>query len=203
MPGTGKTTLAKAFVARATRAFVVDPVGDFNLPQVTLSDLLDSPELLSGPDTKLALLLEEEDPQGAAQEIQAALALAQAAGDLLLVLDEVGDYRSFAETVLGKIARKGRHAGIVSVWVSQFATDIPKTVRRAATRVYSFAQVHPDDIAALEECYGEDFAAKVKAWESGDAPVLWRLPAWKNRHKSEKKQCSARSRGTFRGCETT
>jgi DNA helicase HerA-like ATPase len=183
MPGSGKTTDARGLAEKADRVFYVDPAGDYRADsdQVTLDELVKSPEILAPHDCRVSLALESESDQDLAQEVTTALALACAAGDFLIVLDEVGDYKKCAEGPLGRLARKGRHSGIVSIWVSQFATDIPRTVRRAATEVRCFAQSHPDDLDALEECYGPDFRAQVEQWQVNEAPAVWRLPATKSR----------------------
>jgi hypothetical protein len=110
-----------------------------------------------------------------AEQLEAMLLVARASGDMVVVLDEVGDYKRFAEMELVKLARNGRHDGIVSMYVSQMAIDIPKGVRRLATRVYSFRQFHKDDLKALGEIYGEPFAEEVSRAELHEV-IEWTLP---------------------------
>jgi hypothetical protein len=62
---------------------------------------------------------------------------------------------------------------VVPIFLSQFATDIPLTVRRAATHVLCLAQDHAKELDALSEVYGETFAAQVQAWRRFQPPVRW------------------------------
>lgn len=142
---------------------------------VTVNDLL-SGNHLKQAKFRLAVIPDELDID---QELEDTIRLVRAAGNAVLVFDEVGDYRQKNEQTLNRIARNGRHDGIVPIYVSQVAIDIPYTVRRLATRVYSFAQFHPADIKALSEVYGESFAQSVKD-SKGHEFNVWTLPTLPN-----------------------
>ena len=79
--------------------------------------------------------------------------------------------------MLTRLHRNGHHDGVASMLVSQCAVDIPKTCRRTATRVASFLQEDPGDLAALDEVYGAEFAARVRSWQPGDPPAEWQRRA--------------------------
>jgi hypothetical protein len=110
-------------------------------------------------------------------EIETLCDLQRAAGNLVSVWDEVGDYTESGNDALQRLARNGRHQGIACVFISQCAVEIPKRVRRQATRIVSFIQSEPSDLAALEEKCGEQFANEAREWRRGRPPALWCLPS--------------------------
>lgn len=179
VPFTGKSFKAKAIVRSAGRVLFFDPCGDYTevaLP-ITLDELAAAPEILLGELLALAVQPEGATPAELAAELEATVRLARLAKNLVLVLDEVGDYSREAESTLTRLARNGRHDGIATVFVSQAAVDIPKTVRRMATRVFSFLQTDPDDLAALEKRCGTAFVQRVTTWRRGDPPAEWTIPS--------------------------
>lgn len=174
LPFTGKSRLAAKLTAEAERVVYFDPMQDYaayaNARQVTVSELLEKPDLLEAPKFRLAVIPNDET---IADDLEDTVTLIRSATNLVFVMDEVGDYRQKAEHIMNRLARNGRHDGIVPIYVSQVAVDIPLTVRRLATRVYSYLQVDKRDIDALETQYGETFAASVK---SGKELSVWILP---------------------------
>jgi len=178
LPECGKTTFARTLTADAFRAVFFDPAGDYSAPgrlDVTLAELQKWPGLLDDPHARIVVKPQADDERGLAAEARVLINLAFEAGDLVLVLDEVGDYGKHAAGPLSKLVRRGRHEGIASVLVSQFATDFPKTCRRAASDVYGFLQKHPDDLAALEHVYGPAFSARVASWRKYEPPAAWHI----------------------------
>jgi hypothetical protein len=164
LPMSGKTTLAAELTKDCPRlAFITTMQDDarmFKALPIPAETFLDDPKQFVGRARfRVAVVM---DAGAEAEQLAAILHVMRAAGDCVVVLDEVGDYKQKAELELVKLARNGRHNGIVSVYISQMAVDIPKGVRRLATRVYSFQQYHPHDIDALDEIYGEDFAIAVR-----------------------------------------
>lgn len=176
LPFTGKSRLAAKLTEEADRVVYFDPMSDYsgysNAKPVTVSELLENPSLLEEPRFRLAVIPNEDTLD---DDLEDTIRLVRGAGNAILVFDEVGDYRQRNEVILNKIARNGRHDGIVPIYVSQVAIDIPLTVRRLATRVYSYLQVHKEDIDALAERYGQAFADSVKNAKPGEL-TQWTLP---------------------------
>lgn len=179
LPTCGKTEWAKKLTADAYRCAWFDVADDYSAPgrlDVTIPELERWPGLLDDPHCRIVVKPQADDEKGLAKEARAFISLAFEAGDLVAVLDEVGDYGKWCAGPLSKLVRRGRHRGIASVLVSQFATDFPKTCRRAASEVYVFKQAHVDDLAALAKQYGgPNFAARVAAWRKYEPPATWRL----------------------------
>jgi hypothetical protein len=99
---------------------------------------------------------------------------------IVMVLEEVGDYSLWERSgsgVIGALARNGRHNRIAVVFVTQAAVEIPKSARRQMSRIVSFSQSDPADIAALESLCGTEFVESVTAWRHGDAPAVWTIPS--------------------------
>jgi hypothetical protein len=178
LPYTGKTTEARRLITDAPRVIAFDPGGDYSaqLEPLELGELLERPEILARPHVRIAIQPAAGDAPELAQELASVERLARAARNLVLVLDEVGDYSRSAGATLERLARNGRHQGLVSIYVSQCAVDIPRTVRRLATRVISFRQEDPDDLEILRERYGDPFAQRAARWQRGQPPATWVLP---------------------------
>lgn len=182
--GTGKTTYAKKLLSGgaggppAGRVVFFDPQADYvdvAVP-VTLAELRAAPELLKGERVAVAVQPDGDTEEELAAEVEELCELVRKAGRLVVVLDEVGDYADAARKTLSRLARNGRHDGIASVWVTQAAMEIPKGVRRQATRVFSFLQTDPSDLSALER-FGPQFVAQVRGWRKGADPAAWVLPS--------------------------
>lgn len=173
---TGKTTKAAELAKSADRVLAFDPLHDyarFGYEEISVGELSERPELLDAPRFKIAAIPDEEDLQN---DLSLFVRLARDAGNVVVIFEEVGDYSAEGFPELNKIARNGRHEGIVPIFVSQCAVDIPKVVRRTATYVYSFRQQEPDDLRQLEGRCGADFVARAKvAWEKGTY-ALWIIP---------------------------
>lgn len=178
LPGDGKTTLAEGLLASAWRSVTFTPdEEDFRLPGrlvVTVAELERWPRLLAEPHLKLAVEPRDLSGEGLAREVTALVELAFKARNLILVLDEVGDYRRQAEHSLNRLMRRCRKKGVVPVLISQVATDIPLTCRRVATRVRCLGQHERSELKALGDEYGDTFAAMVAAWKRFEPPVTWR-----------------------------
>ena len=184
----GKTTLVRERLASARRVVFATPhPGDYadDGELVTVDELRRQPELLDGVVCRLVVPLgDEERDDDEADEVEARDVLqlvrfvrreAPARGPLVLVLDEVGDYRRRCEATLGRLHRNGHHRGVASVLISQCATDIPPTCHRNATRVVSLLQTRTEDLDALEAQYGATFRERAARWQRGDPPALWML----------------------------
>jgi hypothetical protein len=177
VPGSGKTTLAKARAAGCRRVVFFDPAGDYD----DQGEVITPGEVAAELRHRFARLVVAPDPESDLAEVfDQLVADCRAAGaefgPLVLVADEVGDYSRGAEATLTRLHRNGHHDGVASVLVSQCAVDIPKTCRRTATRVTSLLQVASDDLDALAREYGPEFASTVKGWRPGRPPVVWTLP---------------------------
>jgi hypothetical protein len=162
LPLSGKSTLAAKLTKDVPRLLFFDPFQDndtiANVQKISMDELRENPKLLAKDKFRYAIQPGNETLVEDADEF---ISYARAAGNLVMVMDEVGDYKRELEQELSAVARNVRHQGIVPIFVSQFATDIPKNVRRAASSVYSFIQYHPHDLDALAEVYGEKYANTV------------------------------------------
>jgi hypothetical protein len=179
VPGSGKTTHARARLASVRRAVFFDPTGHDYTDEgevVAPADLAAFPELLRGVVARVVVVPDDEDVAAAFAATVEACRAASGEGGLVLCADEVGDYSAKAADALTRLHRNGHHDGVASVLVSQCAVDIPKTCRRTATRVCSLLQTASADLDALETEYGRDFAERVRLWRPGDAPAVWTLP---------------------------
>lgn len=182
VPGSGKTTLAKARVASARRVVFFDPAGDYETEGEVVypAELEERPHtLLGGAFARVVVRAGRDEARDVAEEFEAVASACRrvaCAGGLLLVADEVGDYSLRAAETLTRLHRNGHHDGVASVLVSQCAVDIPLTCRRTATRVVSLLQVASADLDALEREYGPDFATRVREWRPGSPPAVWELP---------------------------
>lgn len=177
VPGSGKTTHARARLASARRAVFFDPTGHDYADEgerVLPGDLC--AELLRGKFRRFVVVPGDDVAGDFAETVTMLRAAAAATGPVVLCADEVGDYSAAAADTLTRLHRNGHHDGVASVLVSQCAVDIPKTCRRTATRVCSLLQTASADLDALETEYGRDFAERVRSWRPGDAPAVWTLP---------------------------
>lgn len=184
-PMSGKSTLAEKLTRDAHRAFFFDLCGDYEKPGrlvVTVDELARWPQLLTDQHARIVCRVQSDEEKGIAAEALRALQLLEHAGKdfdrtgrggIVAVFDEVGDYRRYSESTLNRLFRRGRHYGIVPVLASQVATDFPLTVRRLASHVYCLAQSHEGELDALADIYGQDFAARVRAWRHFEPPVAW------------------------------
>ena len=172
VPQSGKTTLARGRLASARRAVFFDPTGDFVSEGERVPAACFAVELLRG--TVVRWVVEPgADVAADFERVTEVCRAAKAFGGLVLCADEVGDYSRSAVAALERLHRNGHHDGVASVLVTPFAVDIPKNARRSASRVWSCLQEDPEDLQALAEVYGEDFAARVRAWRPGDEPAMW------------------------------
>jgi len=176
VPGSGKTTHARARLASARRVVFFDPSDDYgdDGERFDAADLADS-DVLTGTVVRVVVVPGDDVAVDFAATVAACRA-AGAAGGLVLCADEVGDYSAKCADVLTRLHRNGHHDGVASVLVSQCAVDIPKTCRRTATRVSSLLQTASADLDALETEYGADFRERVQRWRPGDPPAVWTLP---------------------------
>lgn len=179
LPTCGKTEHAKKLTRESWRALWYSPQPeDFRAPGrlfVTVDELERYPDLLADPHTRIVVDPRGDDGKSQAEEVGVLVRLLFEARDIACVFDEVGDYRREAERDLNRLFRRGRHSGIASVLVSQFATDFPLTCRRAASDVFVFAQKHKAELDALAETYGEDFAEQCRRWRKYEPPATWNL----------------------------
>lgn len=178
VPLTGKTYFAANLTKDCTRVIYFDPCGDYEkygAIEFTIDELEAAQHVLKQPKFKISLRPNDEDSSAMADDLHRMVTLCRSVGQMTIVLDEVGDYCQEGARTINKLFRNGRHDGIVTILVSQVATDIPRTCRRIATKYYSFLQEDPGDLDALEEKCGPEFSGKVRKWQVGDAPAHWEL----------------------------
>jgi hypothetical protein len=184
LPTFGKSTLCEKLTATADRALFFSPVPDFQKPArpvYSIAELERYPDLLCGEYVRVAVKVNGRGRELAEQAVRTFRALERAyrdfdatgEGGCVAVFDEVGDYRRFAEDELNAIFRRGRHYGLVPIFASQVATDIPLRARKLASRVLCLGQRHGDELRELRGLYGEDFARRVGAWRKYEPPAEW------------------------------
>lgn len=184
VPLTGKTYYAAELTKDCSRVVYFDPCGDYaeyGAIEFTVDELEAAREILRKPKFKIAVRPNDEDGESMANDLDRTVRLCRSVGEMTVVLDEVGDYSLEGARTINKLFRNGRHDGIVTILVSQVATDIPKTCRRIATRYYSFLQQDPGDLDALEEKCGTQFRDEAAKWQVGNKPAVWFLPTLKGR----------------------
>lgn len=188
LPLSGKTYLAAKLTKDVPRIVYFDPYHDYSeiasAQEITADSLIENPNILNRNTFRLAVIPDEDE---LAMQLEEVCRVVRAAGNSVFVMDEVGDYKREATVCLEKLARNGRHDGIVPIYISQVAMDIPRTVRRIATRVYSFRQEDIEDIDALRERYGEDYANAVSELPLHEYK-LWTLQGFGRSTKSERKE---------------
>ncbi len=180
VPGAGKTYFARKLVSRAHRVIYFDPTGEYEA--VRRAIIVDPPDIpVEGLRTekffRLVVKAGRSDERDVNEEFVFVAQCARAITRCVLLADEVGDYnRGRAETSLKRLHRNGHKQGVVTIFVSQRAVDIPLGCRATATRVDSFLQDNEDDLRALHEIYdpgSPGFADRARAWDAYDPPVTW------------------------------
>jgi DNA helicase HerA-like ATPase len=191
--GTGKSTRAKKFVTaeleHGRRVVVFDPEGEWHRgcrrPRVLAgpcASTLEAAELFRDPKgwldrSELSLaVVPSDDDEEAGEELADLVELVRHTGDVLLVVEEVGGVcreSDAARKALTKLATKGRHWGVPSVFVSQRMVDIPIGARAQLTQLESFTQTQEADLSALADRVSKDFAEGVRALPIGES-IVWR-----------------------------
>lgn len=156
--GAGKTHyVTHEVVKAASRVVVWDPKGEYELEHATLDEVAAAPELLDAERLRLAVVPTSEDLDELSEDFCDFVGLVKhSGGGFVLVVDEVVLLEGRARRMLAYIATQSRAwgDGVPLVLVSQRATDIPKTARVQASRIVTFRQTDPDDVAALREVIG-------------------------------------------------
>lgn len=179
-PHTGKTTTIERITADAWRVVWFSPAwDDFDRPGrlvLSVRELERWPVLLRDEHARIVVRPEGDAPDELADEVRRLTRLVSAAKNLIVVFDEVGDYKGIpdADKALTRLFRRGRHDGVATILSSQVPTDIPKTCRRIASHVYCTLLERRAELAELSGDFGDDFAARVAAWTPYQAPALWR-----------------------------
>jgi len=181
VPGSGKSYYAIRLVAKAHRVIYFDTTGELEeeVRHATVCDVEHWPsaKVTREPYFRIVVRAEQSHERDVGDEFVYVAQRARDIGDLVLYADEVGDYnRGPAERALKMMHRNGHKQGVVTVFVSQRAVDIPLGCRATATRVDSFLQDSEDDLKALREVYdpgSPGFAERVRAWQPKQPPITW------------------------------
>lgn len=97
-------------------------------------------------------------------------------GPLVYVCDEIGAYATGAMTTLRQIHANGHKDGVVSLFISQRAVDLPLGCRATASKVMSLMQTHPTDLQRIEDEFGRPMREACERWRPGDEPATWVRP---------------------------
>jgi hypothetical protein len=178
VPGSGKTCYARRVVRRAHRVIYFDPGGDYDqTPGAEVVTVHRWPSRSYFRQEYFRLVVEVDPESETGDQFVWVAQRAREVGNLVLLCDEVGDYnRGPAERALKNLNRNGHKRGIVTVYVSQRAMEIPLGARASATRVDSFLQDSEDDLDTLHDLYDPSepgFSERVRAWTPHHPPVTW------------------------------
>lgn len=182
--GTGKSYAAKAFIRdlmktkpKAHRIVVFDPCDEWSkkgradadrgplVDRVTFDALAEDPGRYLDVEPLSLAVVPSDDEDESAEQVLEFVQLVKATGDLVVVLDECGDYgfTKPGQAALSLIARKGRHWRCPALFVAQRLTHLPPNCRSQLTELVTFLQTHPADVDALEDITGDKgFAARVQ-----------------------------------------
>lgn len=148
--GSGKSVLARRlWDTYPGDALVIDPTGDFRVPDATT--VREVPARWPGrdPDEGPVRLRYLPDPGSAsyAEDLDAAAGLAYRRGDCLLLLDEAGELTSASRTgpALRRILRQGRHRRLSLVACNPRPLEVDPLLLSQADRIFCFRLPHPRD----------------------------------------------------------
>lgn len=169
--GKGKSSFVKRHLALELKAgrriLCIDPHDEYSragrkTPEVelgplathcTVDELQQRPlEILQDPRLSLSVVIRRR-PDEAAEDVEDIIELVESAGDLLLVLDEVGLYRQHCAETMFYVATQSRHwgAGVPVIFVAQRAVHLHPDARAQAAHFVSFRQDNPADVSAIAE----------------------------------------------------
>lgn len=163
--GAGKSWWIQRHIVRKTpRVLVWDPHGEYQTTERrTLDELADDPSILDREALSLSVVPTYRRIGDVAEQFdEVFLDIAASAEGVTLVIEETGLLTRRATESVETIACQSRHWGCPLVLCAQRATQIPKTAREQVSRIVSFRQSSPDDVAALVERCG-DGANKVRS----------------------------------------
>ncbi|NBD09638.1 helicase HerA domain-containing protein [Corallococcus silvisoli] len=183
--GTGKSTRAKAMLAAAMaagqRVLAFDPHDEYSkhgrdsgqvrlgplTQRMTLVELADNLDVLEEDGLALAVV-PEGSQRDKGEDFAALVDDVLDVGELVFLADEVGQWGRYAIEALEELACQSRHSAVPVVLVAQRLTQIPKTARTQATQLNSGRQDNPDDLKALADLAGDDFAVAVARLARGE-----------------------------------
>lgn len=183
--GSGKSHFVKErIVTPAKRVVVWDPHAEYavkcDLDEVCFWELQNEPELLKQRHLRLSIVPEWDDIDELVEQLcQLVRLLRRSRGKhtTTLVIEECGVIRPRGDGVLGLLSTQARHWNVPLVMVAQRAAQVPPTAREQVSRIISFRQSSPDDIAALTERIGDVKGSKIASlprrhfvtWSESDA----------------------------------
>ena len=185
--GAGKSHAAKLAVMAylktpGARVVVVDPLDEWSklgkhnahvtlgpcTHRATAGEVFDDPSRwLDGDSVALAVVVSGDEDE-ASRQVAELCDLVLSTGDMLMVLEECGAFTGpdvsdqCAKKALAKLATRGRHFGVPSLYCAQRLVQVPPSARAQLDAAAVFRQVHPADLAALDE-----FAAATGALVGG------------------------------------
>lgn len=141
--------------------------------RLTIAELQEHPEVLLEPGLNLAVVV-RHTVAGATEDLADLLELLEAAGaeDLLLLIDEVALTSEGSHVIYRELATQSRHDGMPLVLISQWATSIPLSCRRQASRIAGHRQSEVADLEAAAARMGDGKGFSLRAlrkWER----ILW------------------------------
>lgn len=173
--GSGKTHLVRSLIGHTPRLLVADTTGDFarDWRGVTVRRASTAARVIqaagAGPfRVRLELDLDQLGLRAYAGEavrssvvgLQAA-AIALAAGNCALVLDELENYCSpdYCPPVLLALAKVGRHRRVSYLGTSVRPADVSRDVTSSASVVFAFRMAEPRDLDYLSSRFGKETRA--------------------------------------------
>lgn len=149
--------------------------------RVTAAQLAADPSLLNDPRLSLAVVPNESTPKARARTFIMLAKMMKSLRRCVLLVDEVGSWTNAeahpvcvkARVELELIATEGRHEGHALIACAQFATQIPKAVRRQSSEWWLFRQDEESDLEAIAGRLGNDIAEQVRQLQRFEC-VTWR-----------------------------
>ena len=197
VPGTGKTYVTRAASSWWPRVVIFDPYAAKDAGRVARG--LSHRAAWDGERTNVARLLADSspfdrdafrlvvsgdpfrlDPAELARDFATLAELCWHSEDVCLVAEEAALYGREATALVNRVSTGGAHAGMAFVLVCQSVSRLPIDARRNLGLLVCGAQGAPEDVDAIKDRCGREFARRVAALAGpdpgpADAPLVWRL----------------------------
>jgi len=163
--GCGKTTLAKSLIKKEPRVIVFDTLGEYN----DVGIQVDKFEHFAGycmkyrfaPSFKISYHPSEEDIK---YIFSVVCRIVNELKNCVFVIEEIGRFCSASSypMALDKLMRDTRHIGVSIIGITHRPTDVPKLFRGLATKIITFQQIEPSDIAYLEKIFNSEIVRRIR-----------------------------------------
>lgn len=149
--GSGKSAWIKRQIAKAGRLLIWDAMHEYGAHGVVVSELARMCELMA-KEKRFAIVFQPvTDPAKRAQQFDLFCRIALAAGNLLLVVEELRFVTTPSRAPVGwaQVCLTGRHKGLKVIGASQRPASIDKDFLGNATVIHVGRLVYPEDVRAV------------------------------------------------------